>query len=451
MNFKHNIDLIDETLREGSERSPYYVDLNTKVELAKQILDSGVRSIVVGMFPDVPENIELLKELLRLQKIGEISKNKRFIIISHLGKRFHETNQILEEFQIESDSVWILAIHGASSEQIKYLFPKIFNETEIKKIKMDDWLKLNDSERKQINFKWFENFISGNKSKNGSRIMLGLLDYFRSDLDLIDYFLSVAVSNNISQIRLVDSAGTCRPDQLETYVEQKIKKFSMLKFYGHFHNDFGIATSNALIGLSMGMQGVDVSLGGFANRAGHPALAEIAYGLKKLYNQDIPYFKYENLFKLSRKVEQVYGLIESPTTPVTGVITSTTTTGIRTELEKICPDIFDITDAHEIGTKAFKTFGIRSGLDGLKRFIKENRFEVKEEEIPEIYKKLVKSWSEKSTKRKERARNLISEYQKNIKASLYTEDEILETLNSLKGRKHEHITSNLKINEGNLQ
>ncbi len=433
MNFKHNIDIIDETLREGSERSPYYVDLNTKINLAQDILNSGVRSLVVGMFPDVPENIELLKELLRLQTIGEISKDKRFIIISHLGKRFHETTQILEEFGIENDSVWILAIHGASNQQIKYLFPKIYNETEIDKINTLEWMDLSDQERKQVNLEWFENFISKNKSKNGSRIMLGLLDYFRADLDLIDYFLSVAISHDISQIRLVDSAGTCRPDQLQEYVGRKIEKFSMLKFYGHFHNDFGLATSNALIGLSMGMQGVDVSLGGFANRAGHPALAEIAYGLKKLYGQDLPYFKYENLFQLSRKAEQVYGLIENPTSPVTGVITSTTTTGIRTELEKMSPDIFDISIPEEVGTKVFKTLGSRSGIDGLKRFIKEKNLLIDESKLNEIYKGLMKSWTEKSNKRKEKSKKLITQYQENLKSSLYTEDEILETLNTLKG------------------
>jgi len=434
MNFKHNIELIDETLREGSERSPYNVDSETKVKLAQKILNTGVKSLVVGMFPDVPENIDLLKELLVLQKNGKIDQEKRFIIISHLGKRFTETTQIIEDLGIESSSVWILAIHGCSDKQIKYLFPKIYNESNSSKINTSEWMDLDDNQRREVNLKWFEEFIKDNKSKNGSRVMLGLLDYFRADLDLIDYFLSVAVSNNISQVRLVDSAGTCRPDQLNSYVGKKVEKFSMLKFYGHFHNDFGLASANALLGLSMGLQGVDVSLGGFANRAGHPTLAEIAYGLKKLYQVELPYFKYENLYHLSRDVEQTYGLIESPTTPITGVITSTTTTGIRTELEKICPDIFDISKASEVGSKVFKTLGIRSGLDGLKRFAKEKKIEIDEVEFSKVYEQLMDSWTRRSEKRKETSLMLINQYQENLAASLYTEEEILESLKNFKGK-----------------
>ena len=62
--FHPSIDLFDETLREGAERAPISASIEAKCELARAIANAGIRTIVVGMFPDVPHNIALLAALL---------------------------------------------------------------------------------------------------------------------------------------------------------------------------------------------------------------------------------------------------------------------------------------------------------------------------------------------------------------------------------------------------
>jgi isopropylmalate/homocitrate/citramalate synthase len=61
--FRIDIDLMDESLREGAERATVPPTLAEKCDLAEAITACGVRSLVVGMFPDVPHNIEFLADL----------------------------------------------------------------------------------------------------------------------------------------------------------------------------------------------------------------------------------------------------------------------------------------------------------------------------------------------------------------------------------------------------
>ena len=94
--FRSDIDLVDETLREGAERASVPTSLDAKCRLAKAIAETGVRSLVVGMFPDVPHNIDLLDALLHQQTIGQIPPDTRFIIISHVGETMRQTLRVLD-------------------------------------------------------------------------------------------------------------------------------------------------------------------------------------------------------------------------------------------------------------------------------------------------------------------------------------------------------------------
>ena len=95
--FHPSIDLFDETLREGAERAPLATSIEAKCGLAKAITSAGTRTLVVGMFPDVPHNIELLGALLDLRERGELPQSARFVIISYLGVRMEQTLRILDD------------------------------------------------------------------------------------------------------------------------------------------------------------------------------------------------------------------------------------------------------------------------------------------------------------------------------------------------------------------
>jgi isopropylmalate/homocitrate/citramalate synthase len=178
---------------------------------------------------------------------------------------------------------------------------------------------------------------------------------------------------------------------------------------------------------------VDVSVGGFANRAGHAALAEVATALYYLYGVALPGFRYEQLAALSRLQEQTYGLMERPTQPITGKITHGILSGIRTELIGEAADIFDIIDPTFVGSKLSRVFGARSGRDGVFGFMKENAgelpgVEVTRENADRIFAVVVDEWESRSLRLLQEMRRNIERYYELLELSSFTEAEMLDLI-----------------------
>lgn len=429
--YKGRFELLDETLREGAERAIFRPSLGEKIEIARAIADIGINSLVVGMFPDVPENIELLDELLASQLTGFLPSTQQFYVVSHVGITFFQTLNALKSLKKPLNNVWIILIHSVSDKQILHLFPTVLKKDS--NMVWDDkaWYAKTDVDRRYFNLSWLDTFLTEITQYEGGGIMMGLLDTFRANVSHIDNTIEVCASHGIKKIRLVDTAGTATQETVNQLMNLLKSKYAHLDFYGHFHNDFGLATANAILGLKLGMKGIDVSVGGFANRAGHPPIAEIALALKKLYGIDIS-IKNTNLFQLSRKIEKAYGLMENPTQPITGPITFGVLSGIRTELLNKCPDIFDAINPSEVGANIEKMFGSRSGKDGVLRVLKanetkfKNRLEINDTVIDTIYAGLSSIWSKRSDKGRVDIEEIIKRYHHLLKSSVLSEVEVVD-------------------------
>lgn len=431
--FNSNIDLMDESLREGAERATVPPSIEDKCDLAEAIIRTGVRTLVVGMFPDVPHNIELLRQLVKRQQAGRIAADARFMVISHVGITFEQSLTVLNELAeggMPLKTVWLIAIHSVSDQQIQHLFPTILRKDPASGFDSARWNSHSDDVRRELNLAWLDKFLPTLSRYQGGGVMVGLLDTFRARHSHLINTVDLVARHGIGQIRLVDTAGTCLPHQVQGFVGELVERFPAIRFYGHFHDDFGMATANALLGLSLGLQGVDVSVGGFANRAGHPPLAEVAVALKKLYGVELSGFDYQSLFALSRLTERLYGLMENPAQAITGVITHSIQSGIRTELLNSAPTIFDILDPSEIGSSLVRMFGVRSGRDGLLRFLRqtdlllEHDLDATPELADRLYPLIEAEWRRRSATAHTQLRGCIEKYQNVLQQSFFTEQDL---------------------------
>lgn len=428
-----DIDLFDETLREGAERSPLFVDIATKVDLACEITECGVRTFVVGMYPDVPHNIELTEALLNARTDGRLPAATRFVIISHLGYRLRSTIEHIQKMTADTSSLWVLGIHSVSDEQIRYLFPTVQQAGD--NPNLEQWLSLPDSVRRQESLVWLQKELDTLGSIPGiGGTIAGLLDAFRADPGHLSRAVQVvADSASTRSIRLVDTAGTCVPGQARELARALTTAHPDINFYGHFHDDFGMATANAVTGLSAGLAGVDVSVGGLANRAGHPALAEVIMAVRHLSSATTAPYTPGNLFRLSRLVEEIYGLIERPCQPITGAVTYSVQSGIRTDLLDRSPKIFDEVNPADIGSEELRMFGVRSGSEGLLRILQSHRSEVEQvgieisEEFAEaVYQQLIHEWGARSERSAQRLRAAITEHASALRDAFFDEKAVVE-------------------------
>ncbi|XTZ12529.1 MAG: homoaconitate hydratase, partial [cyanobacterium endosymbiont of Rhopalodia inflata] len=85
-----------------------------------------------------------------------------------------------------------------------------------------------------------------------------------------------------SRFRFCDTVGILNPITTTKKVGNLVKELS-IPVEMHTHNDFGLATANALAGLQAGATSVNTTVNGLGERAGNAALEEIIMALKHLY------------------------------------------------------------------------------------------------------------------------------------------------------------------------
>ncbi|MEM7759335.1 MAG: homocitrate synthase [Cyanobacteria bacterium P01_A01_bin.40] len=120
----------------------------------------------------------------------------------------------------------------------------------------------------------------------GLYISVGGEDSSRADDNFLLDVALAAQDYGASRFRFCDTVGILDP--LTTYqkVEQLVKQL-VIPVEMHTHNDFGMATANALAGIRAGATSVNTTVNGLGERAGNAALEEVVMALKRIYGINI--------------------------------------------------------------------------------------------------------------------------------------------------------------------
>jgi isopropylmalate/homocitrate/citramalate synthase len=81
---------------------------------------------------------------------------------------------------------------------------------------------------------------------------------------------------------LADTVGCLTPTKTKELVSRIVTELD-IPIHVHCHNDFGMATANALSALEAGAQCVDVAVNGLGERCGLPPIAEVVTALVNIY------------------------------------------------------------------------------------------------------------------------------------------------------------------------
>jgi len=114
------------------------------------------------------------------------------------------------------------------------------------------------------------------KSLGLTRLSLGLEDAGRADAEFMRQIIAAARAAGIGRIRFADTVGMMSPAETGRLITEARRDFPELEFAFHAHNDFGLATANALAALEAGAQWADVAVLGLGERAGCARLEELA-------------------------------------------------------------------------------------------------------------------------------------------------------------------------------
>lgn len=167
----------------------------------------------------------------------------------------------------------------------------------------------------------------------GMRVNMYLEDWSNGYRDSRDYVYALVEGvrhAGISNVMLPDTLGVMTPAEVKTALGDMISRFPDLKFDFHPHNDYGLATANAMAAAEAGADTIHCTVNCLGERAGNASLAEVAVVLKDKLGATLSIDE-TRIATLSRLVENFSGKWIGANTPVVGADVFTQTAGIHAD------------------------------------------------------------------------------------------------------------------------
>ncbi len=147
----------------------------------------------------------------------------------------------------------------------------------------------------------------------------------------------------------------------------------------HTHNDFGLATANALAGLKGGATSVNTTVNGLGERAGNAALEEVVMALKRLHGIDLG-IQTPRLLELSRLVADASGSSVPPWKAIVGENTFAHESGIHAHGVLQNPQTYEPFAPEEVGWERRLVVGKHSGRHLLTNLLQQHGIVLNREE-----------------------------------------------------------------------
>jgi len=235
--------LDDTTLRDGEQTAGVVFANSEKVRIAQLLAEIGVPQIEVGIPAMGGDELEAIKQIVALDLPASILAWNRAVI-----------SDIEASLQTGVDAVAISI--SASDIHIEHKLHR--NRA---------WVL--ESIKRSVDF----------AKSHGLYVSLNAEDASRADPEFLLEFARTGRECGADRLRYCDTLGILEPFQTYERVKAIIDETG-LAVEMHTHNDFGLATANALAGVRAGATYVNVTVNGLGERAGNAALEEVAMALQ---------------------------------------------------------------------------------------------------------------------------------------------------------------------------
>jgi len=121
-------------------------------------------------------------------------------------------------------------------------------------------------------------------TREGLFCCIGGEDSSRADLGFIKEVMELGASLGAHRFRYCDTVGIMRPHQIYSHISY-LSSLNLLEIEMHTHNDFGMATANAISGLEAGAISVNTTVIGLGERAGNASFEQVLMSLVHLFDE----------------------------------------------------------------------------------------------------------------------------------------------------------------------
>ena len=343
VNEDRKIYIVDTTLRDGEQTAGVVFANEEKLIIADMLSDLGVDQLEVGIPTMGGDEKEAIKEIVKRNngKTSIMAWNRAVI------------KDIQESIDCGVDSVAISI--SVSDIHIKH------------KLKTSrEWV--------------LENIVKSVEfaKKNGLYVSVNGEDASRADKDFLVDFINVAKQAGADRFRYCDTVGIMEPFSIKNDIKE-IYDRTKFNIEMHTHNDFGMATANAVAGIMGGASHVGVTVNGLGERAGNAALEEVLMALMFVYgykgNIDTKMFR-----EVSEYVSRASGRILPKWKAIVGDNMFAHESGIHADGAIKNPKNYEAFDPDVVGLQRQIVIGKHSGKAGIINKFKEYDITLNDEE-----------------------------------------------------------------------
>ncbi|MDA8163575.1 MAG: pyruvate carboxyltransferase [Desulfobacteraceae bacterium] len=195
-------------------------------------------------------------------------------------------------------------------------------------------------------------------------VSVGLEDATRAEPEFLDQMIACIARAGAARVRLADTVGHGSPGSIGRLVA-RVRERSGLAVGFHGHNDFGMASANAVAALDAGAEWVDATVLGLGERAGNARLEEVAAYLA--LRQERGAYDLVRLRALCHRVARMAGREVAPQQPVIGEEIFACETGLHLVGLLEDPASYEPFAPATVGGRRRLYFGAKSGRRAVER------------------------------------------------------------------------------------
>ncbi|MNO57274.1 2-isopropylmalate synthase [compost metagenome] len=323
--------ICDTTLRDGEQAAGVAFTADEKLEIAKRLADSGVEQAEVGI-PAMGE--EERRTISRIVSLG-------------LPMRLLTWNRAIRsdiDASVSTGADWVHIALPASEIQMK--------------------AKLNARPAQVMEMGKAAAYYALNK---GLTVSIGFEDASRADFSYLVELIRILRREGVARFRYADTLSVHHPGTIYVRISTLLAVCPPdIELEVHCHNDFGLATANALAGIEAGAQWASTTVLGIGERAGNTALEEAVMGWRHLYHGECA-VRSDKLRSLAEFVSRASGRQLPDTKPLLGRFAFAHESGIHVDGLLKDRRTYQFFDPSELGTDHSFVLGKHSGRSSVRQ------------------------------------------------------------------------------------
>jgi 2-isopropylmalate synthase len=353
------IKIFDTTLRDGEQSPGASMNVDEKIQMAKQLVRLGVDIIEAGFPIASPGDFEAVKR---------IANEVRGTMIAGLARAKEEDIRRAYEAIKDASEHRIHTFHSSSDIHLQYQY----------RISRDEALK------RSVAMVELARSLAAD-------VEFSAMDATRTDPNYLIELIRAVVEAGATTVNIPDTVGYTTPVEFGAMIKAvKAAIGGRAVISVHCHNDLGLAVANSLAAIINGAGQVECTINGIGERAGNCSMEEVVMNLatRKDFYRATTNIRTREIIRTSRLLTRITGIRVQPNKAIVGANAFAHESGIHQDgllKEKMT---YEIIKPEDIGLKQTElVLGKHSGRHAFKVRLQELGYDLTSEEIESAFVK----------------------------------------------------------------